>query len=305
MEINIDDDVVKYNYNNNMSFFKEINEKCKSYIWNLIEEHMDMVYVDIMSDTEIRFANRNYVRYLTVFGDFNESVFAVFVEDMDLLSGFCSQVHSRPKIVNDDDSYQCEVLKDYYEAYKKVLHVRGHTALAQGWLIKGRSTFNSEKRMLKLISGLVNITFELVFELQYYNNKDCQRRFCSSYKEYAKEEIIHGHFSYSWYSNGGLIMYIRAIALVAHQCCMYKLHTCQLGEMIFYPYMFSYKSHYSFASAYEVLNEVERADEEIIDQMAKLVRIVSEYDYIDTVNYEESFITFLIYNYRESVNFFI
>ena len=46
MEINIDNDVVKYNYNNNMSFFIEINEKCKSYIQDLVEEHMDMVYGD-------------------------------------------------------------------------------------------------------------------------------------------------------------------------------------------------------------------------------------------------------------------
>lgn len=69
MEINIDNDIVKYNYNNHMSFFREINEKCKSYIQDLVEEHMDMVYVDIMSNTEIRFGNRRYARYLTAFQD--------------------------------------------------------------------------------------------------------------------------------------------------------------------------------------------------------------------------------------------
>lgn len=90
MEINIDDDVVKYNYNNNMSFFIEINEKCKSYIQDLVEEHMDMVYVDIMSNAEIRFGNRRYVRYLTAFQDFTELVFAVFLRDMDALSDVCS-----------------------------------------------------------------------------------------------------------------------------------------------------------------------------------------------------------------------
>ena len=297
MEINIDDDVVKYNYNNNMSFFRAINEKCKSYIWNLIEEHMDMVYVDSMSDTEIRFANRNYVRYLTVFGDFNELVFEVFERDMYALSNICSQVHSRPKIANDDDFYQCEVFKNYYEARKKVLHVRGHTALAQGWLTKGRATFNSEKRMLKLISGLVNIVFELVFELQYYNNKDCQRPLYPYLKEYAKEEIIYGDFSHCSFAGKELIKYIRAIALVAHQCCMYKLYKCQLDA--FYPSFCVVDIHNSFASAYEELNEVERPDKAIIDEMDKLVRIVSEYDRIDTVNYKQSFITYLIYNYKE------
>lgn len=43
---------------------------------------MDMVYVDIMSNTEIRFGNRRYVRYLTAFQDFTELVFAVFLRDM-------------------------------------------------------------------------------------------------------------------------------------------------------------------------------------------------------------------------------
>lgn len=145
MEINIDDDVVKYNYNNNMSFFEEINEKCKSYIWNLVEEHMDMVYVDIMSNTEIRFGDRQCVRYLTAFQDFTESVFAVFRRDMDALSDICSQVHTRAKIANDDDSYQCQVLKDYYEVYKEMVHFRKHTVLEQGSLMKGRAAFNSEK----------------------------------------------------------------------------------------------------------------------------------------------------------------
>ena len=80
MEINIDNDIVKYNYNNHMSFFREINEKCKSYIWDLVEEHMDMVYVDIMSNAEIRFGNRKYVRYLTAFQDFSEwTRFQMFV----------------------------------------------------------------------------------------------------------------------------------------------------------------------------------------------------------------------------------
>lgn len=121
MEINIDNDVVKYNYNNHMSFFEEINEKCKSYIQDLVEEHMDTVYVDIMSDTEIKFANRNYVSYLAVFEDFSELVFAVFIGDMDALSDVCSQVHTRAKIANDDDSYQCKVLKDYLKHIRKLL----------------------------------------------------------------------------------------------------------------------------------------------------------------------------------------
>lgn len=55
----------------------------------------------------------------------------------------------------------------------------------------------------------------------------------------------------------------------------------------------------SFVSAFEKVNEREWADKEIFDEMGKLVRIVSKYDYIDTVNYKESFITFLIYNYRK------
>ena len=46
---------------------------------------MDIVYADIMSNTEIKFGNRKYVRYLTAFQDFNELVFAVFVGDMDEL----------------------------------------------------------------------------------------------------------------------------------------------------------------------------------------------------------------------------
>lgn len=46
---------------------------------------MDMVYVDIMSNTEIRFENRRYVGYLTAFQDFTELVFAVFARDTDAL----------------------------------------------------------------------------------------------------------------------------------------------------------------------------------------------------------------------------
>ena len=52
----------------------------------------------------------------------------------------------------------------------------------------------------------------------------------------------------------------------------------------------------SFASTYEVLNEIEEADKAILDEMYKLARIVDYID-IDTINYEQSFITFLIYNY--------
>lgn len=295
MEINIDNDVVKYNYNNHMSFFREINEKCKSYIWDLVEEHMDTVYVDIMSDTEIRFANRRYIRYLAAFKDFSELVFAVFIGDMDALSNVCSQVHTRAKIANDDDSYQCKVLKGYYESHKKLVHFRRHRVLEQGSLMKGRAIFNSEKRMLKLISRLVNVVFELAFELEHSRNKNFKRPFYSCLKEYAKDEIMHGNFNVCLRVGGGLIRYIRAIALVAHQCCMYKLYKCQLDE--FYPSSSFTDIHDSFASAYEELNEFEEADEAIIDQMGKLVRIVSEYDYIKTVNYEESFITFMIYNY--------
>ena len=210
-----------------MSAFIEINEKCKSYIWDLVEEHMDMVYVDIMSNTEIRFANRIYIRYLTAFQDFTELVFAVFLRDMYALSDVCSQVHTRAKIANNDDSYQYKVLKDYYyEVYdKEMVHFRRHRVLEQGSLMKGRATFNSEKRMLKLISGLVNVAFELAFELQYYNDKDRQRPFYSHLKEHIKDEIIHGDFRSA---RKEFIRYIRAIALVAHQCCMYKLKTCGL-----------------------------------------------------------------------------
>jgi hypothetical protein len=314
MEINIDNDIVKYNYNNHMSFFREINEKCKSYIWDLVEEHMDMVYVDIMSNAEIRFGNRKYVRYLTAFQDFSELVFAVFIGDMDALSDVCSQVHTRAKIANDDDSYQCKVLKDYYEVYdKEMVHFRRHRVLEQGSLMKGRAIFNSEKRMLKLISGFVNIVFELIFELEYYRNKNFQRPFYSHLKEYTKEEIIYGNFSYCLIVGEGFIRYMRAIALVVHQCCMYKLHTCNsFASVLQSPphYFFDiYNSSFasacfldmcnSFVSAFEKVNEREWADKEIFDEMGKLVRIVSKYDYIDTVNYKESFITFLIYNYRK------
>ncbi len=295
MEINIDNDVVKYNYNNHMSFFREINEKCKSYIWNLVEEHMDMICVDIMSNTEIRFANRKYVRYLNAFQDFAELVFAVFIGDMDALSDVCSQVHTRAKIANDDDSYQCKVLKDYYKTHKEIVNFRRHTVLKQGSLINGQAIFNRQKRMLKLISGLVNVAFELAFELQYYNDKDRQRPFHSHLKEHIKDEIIHGNFRFA---GKEFIRYIRAIALVAHQCCMYKLHRCELDVMLIYPICFP-DIYDSFASAYEELNEVERADKAIFDQMDTLVGIVCEYDRIDTVNYEQSFITYLIYNYKE------
>lgn len=310
MEINIDDDVVKYNYNNNMSFFIEINEKCKSYIQDLVEEHMDMVYVDIMSNTEIRFGNRRYARYLTAFQDFTELVFAVFIGDMDELSYICSQVHTRAKIANDDDSYQCKVLKGYYEAHKKPVHFRRHRVLEQGYSM---NNFNSKKRMLKLISGFVNIAFELAFEIEYYRNKTCLRPFDSRFKEYVKEEIMHGDFSYCSLMREGFIRYMRAIALVVHQCCMYKLHTCNsFASVLQSPphYFFDiYNSSFasacfldmcnSFVSAFEKVNEREWADKEIFDEMGKLVRIVSKYDYIDTVNYKESFITFLIYNYRK------
>ena len=297
MEINIDDDVVKYNYNNHMSFFREINEKCKSYIWDLVEEHMDMVYVDIMSNTEIRFGNRKHVRYLTAFQDFTELVFAVFLRDMDALSDVCSQVHTRAKIANDDDSYQCAVIFAYY--YKEMYHFRRHTVLEQGSLMKGRAIFNSKKRMLKLISGFVNIAFELAFELKYYNDKDRQRPFYSFLKEHIKDEIIHGDFRYCSIIGEGFIRYIRAIALVAHQCCMYKLHTCGLFEMTLFQIPCFPDIHNSFASAYEELNGRESADKAIFDEMDKLAGIVCEYDRIDTVNYEQSFITYLIYNYKE------
>lgn len=150
--------------------------------------------------------------------------------------------------------------------------------------------------MLKLISGLVNIAFELAFELQYYNDKDRQRPFHSHLKEHIKDEIIHGDFRSA---RKEFIRYIRAIALVAHQCYMYKLKTCGLDIMLKYSIPFFPDTYDSFASTYEVLNEVEMADKAILDEMYKLVRIVSEYDYIKTVHYEESFITFLIYNYRK------
>ena len=79
---------------------------------------------------------------------------------------------------------------------------------------------------------------------------------------------------------------------------MYKLHRCELDVMLIYPICFP-DIYDSFASAYEELNEVERADKAIFDQMDTLVGIVCEYDRIDTVNYEQSFITYLIYNYKE------
>lgn len=258
---------------------------------------MDMVYVDIMSNREIRFGNRRYVRYLTAFQDFTKLVFAVFLRDMDALSDVCSQVHTRAKIANDDDSYQCKVLKDYYKTHKEIVNFRRHTVLKQGSLINRQAIFNRQKRMLKLISGLVNVAFELAFELQYYNDKDRQRPFHSHLKEHIKDEIIHGNFRFA---GKEFIRYIRAIALVAHQCYMYKLKTCVLDIMLEYHISCFPDIYDSFASAYEVLNEVEEADKAIIDQMGKLMRIVSEYDYIKTVNYEESFITFLIYNYTES-----
>ncbi|MGP1507050.1 MAG: hypothetical protein ACTTIM_06345 [Campylobacter sp.] len=244
-----------------MSFFREINEKCKSYIQDLVEEHMDI----------------------------------------------CSQVHTRAKIANNDDSYQCKVLKDYYEVYdKEMVHFRRHTVLEQGSLMKGRATFNSEKRMLKLISRFVNIVFELAFELEYYRNKNFQRPFYSYLKEYAKEEIIHGDFSYCSLMGEGFIRYIRAIALVAYQCCMYNIETYKSVEMTLRSLPCFPDTHNSFASAFEKLNnlnEVEEADEAIFDEMDKLARIVSEYHYIDTINYEQSFITFLIYNFTTLSNF--
>ena len=43
-------------------------------------------------------------------------------------------------------------------------------------------------------------------------------------------------------------------------------------------------------------------DKEIIDEMRKMVRIVSAYR--DTVDYEYSFITFLIYNYTKKSSIF-
>ena len=184
-----------------------------------------------------------------------------------------------------------------------MFHFRRHTVLEQGSLIRGRAAFNSEKRMFKLISRFVNIAFELAFELKYYNDKDCQRPFYSFYKECAKDEIIHGNFKYFSLIGEGFIRYMRAIALVAHQCCMYKLHTCELlfGAMI-HPFSFT-DIHNSFASAFEKLNGRESADKAIFYEMDKLARIVSEYDDINTVNYEQSFITFLIYNYTKSLDF--
>lgn len=278
---------------------------------------MDMVYVDIMSNAEIRFGNRRYVRYLTAFQDFTELVFAVFIGDMDELSYICSQVHTRAKIANDDDSYQCKVLKGYYEAHKKPVHFRRHRVLEQGSLMKGRATFNSEKRMLKLISRFVNIVFELAFEIEYYRNKTCLRPFDSRFKEYVKEEIMHGDFSYCSLMREGFIRYMRAIALVVHQRYMYKLYTCNsFASMLRSPYYFDiYDSNSSFAracfpdiynsfvSAFEKVYQTEMADKAIFDEMDKLVRIVSEYDDINTVNYEQSFITFLIYNYTKSLDF--
>lgn len=175
--------------------------------------------------------------------------------------------------------------------------------LKQGSLINRQAIFNRKKRMLKLISGLVNIVFELAFELEHSRNKNLQRPFYPLLKEYAKDEIIHGSFNACLRIGGGLVRYIRAIALVAHQCCMYKLKTCELDIMLEYPIPCFPDIYDSFASAYEVLNEVEEADKAIIDQIDTLVRIVSEYGYMDTVNYAQSFITFLIYNYTKSLDF--
>lgn len=140
--------------------------------------------------------------------------------------------------------------------------------------MKGRATFNSEKRMLKLISGFVNIAFELVSELEYYRNKNFKRPFYSHLKEHVKEEIIHSDFGYCSLAGEELIRFIRAIALVAHQCCMYKLHISELDGMILEPSSFPDR-HNSFASAFEKVNEREWTDEDIIDEMDKLARIVS------------------------------
>ena len=249
---------------------------------------------------EIIFGNRKYVRYLTAFQDFTELVFAVFLRDMYALSDVCSQVHTRAKIANNDDSYQCKVLKGYYEAHKKPVHFRRHRVLEQGYSM---NNFNSEKRMLKLISRFVNIVFELAFELEYYRNKNFQRPFYSCLKEYAKDEIMHGNFNVCLRVGEGFIRYMRAIALVVHQCCMYKLHTCELFKTVIYPFSFPDKYN-SFVSAFEKVNEIEMADKEIIDEMDKLATIVSEYGYMNTVNYAQSFITFLIYNYTEASIFF-
>lgn len=153
--------------------------------------------------------------------------------------------------------------------------------------------------MLKLISRFVNIAFELAFELEYYRNKNFQRPFDSHFKEYVKEEIIHGDFSYCSLMREGFIRYIRAISLVVHQCYMYKLYTCNLFASLLRSPRYFDMYDISFVSAFEKLNERESADKAILDEMYKLATIVSEYDNINTVNYEESFITFLIYNYRE------
>lgn len=118
------------------------------------------------------------------------------------------------------------------------------------------------------------------------------------------KKISYGDFGYCLLAGGELTRYIRAIALVAHQCCMYKLHISELDGMILEPSSFPDR-HNSFASAFEKLNEVEEADKAIIDEMDKLARIVSEYHYIDTINYEQSFITFLIYNFTTLSNFVI
>ena len=156
--------------------------------------------------------------------------------------------------------------------------------------------------MLKLISRLVDIAFELAFELEYYRNKNFQRPFYSHLKEYIKEEIMHGNFSYWLREAKGFIRYMHAIALVVHQCCMYKLHTCELFRTVIYPFSFP-DVYNSFVSSFEKLNERESADKAILDEMHKLATIVSEYDDINTVNYAQSFITFLIYNYTKSLDF--
>lgn len=185
-----------------------------------------------------------------------------------------------------------------------MVHFRRHTVLEQGSLMKGRATFNSEKRMLKLISRFVNIVFELAFELEYYRNKNFQRPFYSCLKEYAKDEIMHGNFNVCLRVGEGFIRYMRAIALVVHQCCMYKLHTCELFKTVIYPFSFPDKYN-SFVSAFEKVNEIEMADKEIIDEMDKLATIVSEYGYMNTVNYAQSFITFLIYKTIQNHRFFL
>ena len=80
----------------------------------------------------------------------------------------------------------------------------------------------------------------------------------------------------------------------------------ELGGMTLDPSSFS-NIHNSLASTFETLYAFRwdyywLVDKEIIDEMRKMVRIVSAYR--DTVDYEYSFITFLIYNYTKKSSIF-